>query len=79
MLGGNILLEFVGVFGEVDFAGDDGVKPAFDDGPDALEDPRGFVDEDVAEAFGVVCFEHFDHEFDGRIVLYSGQFFSLKT
>lgn len=66
---GNEGLEFVQGFGEVDFGGDDGVEPVFDDVPYALEDPGGFVDEDNAEGFGVVRFEAFDHEFDGAVVL----------
>ena len=35
--------ELVDSFGEVDFAGDDGVEPAFDDGPDAWMMERGWV------------------------------------
>lgn len=62
-------LQFVEGLCEVDFGGDDGVEPIFDDVPDALEDPGRFVDEDDAEGFGVVGFEAFDHEFDGAVVL----------
>ena len=79
--------QLVDGFGEVDFACDDGVEPAFDDGPDTcaagvslvgwrrgrgletLKYPGGFVDEDDAEAFGVVCFEAIDHELYGAVVL----------
>ena len=69
VVGVDELFEFARVFCEVHFAGDDGVEPAFDDGPDALEDPGGFVDKDMAEGFGVVRFEDFDHEFYGAVVL----------
>jgi len=41
------------------------------EGGGTLEDPGGFVHEDYAEGFGVVCFEAFDHEFDGAVVLFS--------
>lgn len=56
-------------FGEVNFLSDDGVQPVFDDGPDAGEDPRCFVDETDSEGFGVVRFETFNHEFDGAVIL----------
>lgn len=28
------------------------------------------MDEDHAEGFGEVCFEAFDHEFDGTVILF---------
>ena len=34
-----------------------------------VEYPRGFMDENDAERFGVIGFEAFDHEFDGAVVL----------
>lgn len=34
-----------------------------------LEYPGGFVDQDYAQAFGVVGFEAFDHEFYGAVIL----------
>lgn len=35
-----------------------------------MEDPGGFVDKHHAEAFGIVGFEAFDHEFDRTVVLF---------
>lgn len=61
-------LEILDGFRKVDLGSDDGIQPALDDGPDALEDPGGFVDEDRAEGFGVVGLEDFDHESERGVV-----------
>ena len=68
VVGGDELLETGAAVGELDLVGDDGVEPAVDDAPDTLEDPRGVVDEQNTQTFGVVALEALDDEFDGVVV-----------